>query len=102
MPPRVFIKILVVIAADLGTPECPISLHYCDNWLIVSLSSQDIIITSTLQKKVRLCVNVPKSHLTPSMKVKCIGAVIDTGVYKAFLYTDGATTIIALIRNIKT
>ncbi|KAJ1098777.1 hypothetical protein NDU88_003884 [Pleurodeles waltl] len=85
--PRVFTKVMSVVAAELRKRGIAV-LPYLDDWLIKAKSPELVLhhLQSTTQLLFDLgfSVNMPKSHLEPSQRLLFIGAVLDTTLNRAF------------------
>ncbi|KAJ1135717.1 hypothetical protein NDU88_002152 [Pleurodeles waltl] len=85
--PRVFTKVMSVVAAELRRKGIAI-FPYLDDWLIKAKDPELVLhhLQSTTQLLFDLgfSVNVPKSHLEPSQRLLFIGAVLDTTLGRAF------------------
>ncbi|KAJ1137758.1 hypothetical protein NDU88_004154 [Pleurodeles waltl] len=85
--PRVFTKVMSVVAAELRRKGITV-FPYLDDWLIKAKSPELVLhhLQSTTQLLFDLdfSVNVPKSHLEPSQRLLFIGAVLDTTLNQAF------------------
>ncbi|KAJ1112338.1 hypothetical protein NDU88_000606 [Pleurodeles waltl] len=85
--PRVFTKVMSVVAAELRRKGIAV-FPYLDDWLIKAKSPE--LVSYHLQSTTQLLfdlgfsVNVPKSHLEPSQRLLFIGAVLDTTLNRAF------------------
>ncbi|KAJ1085596.1 hypothetical protein NDU88_005726 [Pleurodeles waltl] len=85
--PRVFTKVMSVVAAELKRKGIAV-FPYLDDWLIKAKSPE--LVSHHLQSTTQLLfdlgfsVNVPKSHLEPSQRLLFIGAVLDTTLSRAF------------------
>ncbi|XP_078520251.1 uncharacterized protein LOC144785006 [Lissotriton helveticus] len=85
--PRVFTKVMAVVAAHLRRSEIHV-FPYLDDWLIKAESPEKVLHhlqeTTQLLHRLGFSINVPKSHLVPSQCNLFIGAVLDTTVCRAF------------------
>ncbi|KAJ1156603.1 hypothetical protein NDU88_009321 [Pleurodeles waltl] len=85
--PRVFTKVMSVVAAELRRKGIAV-FPYLDDWLIKAKSPELVLrhLQSTTQLLFDLgfSVNEPKSHLEPSQRLLFIGAVLDTTLGRAF------------------
>ncbi|KAJ1095605.1 hypothetical protein NDU88_000764 [Pleurodeles waltl] len=85
--PRVFTKVMSVVAAELRRKGIAV-FPYLDDWLIKAKSPE--LVSHHLQSTTQLLfdlgfsVNEPKSHLEPSQRLLFIGAVLDTTLSRAF------------------
>ncbi|KAJ1116790.1 hypothetical protein NDU88_004996 [Pleurodeles waltl] len=85
--PRVFTKVMSVVAAELRRKGIAV-FPYLDDWLIKAKSPE--LVSHHLQSTTQLLfdlgfsVNEPKSHLEPSQRLLFIGAVLDTTLGRAF------------------
>lgn len=92
--PRVFTKMMVVIAAHLR-----LIFPYIDDWLIVAHTEKDLQAnlqtTLDLLTRLGLQVNYKKSSLTPSQRVQFIGAILDsrTGRRHSIVSQQAALTV---------
>ncbi|KAJ1131499.1 hypothetical protein NDU88_009835 [Pleurodeles waltl] len=85
--PRVFTKVMSVVAAELRRKGIAV-FPYLDDWLIKvkspELVSHHLQSTTQLLFDLGFSVNEPKSHLEPSQRLLFIGAVLDTTLSRAF------------------
>ncbi|KAJ1176911.1 hypothetical protein NDU88_002178 [Pleurodeles waltl] len=81
--PRVFTKVMAVVAAHLRRREVAV-FPYLDDWLIKAKSPELVLshlrMTTQLLFDLGFSVSVPKSHLEPSQRLLFIGAVLDTTI----------------------
>ncbi|KAJ1184986.1 hypothetical protein NDU88_001782 [Pleurodeles waltl] len=85
--PRVFTKVMAVVAADLRRKGIAV-FPYLDDWLIKA-ESQGLVLhhlqlATQLFFSLGFSINVSKSHLEPSQRLLFIGAVLDTTLNQAF------------------
>ncbi|KAJ1202912.1 hypothetical protein NDU88_006707 [Pleurodeles waltl] len=85
--PRVFTKVMAVVAAHLHRSGISV-FPYLDDWLLKAPTPQALVThlqtMADLLHSLGFTINVPKSHLTPSQKLSFIGAVLDTVQYWAY------------------
>lgn len=91
MVPRVFKKTMVIIAAHLCLKGI-VLFPYIKNWFLI-VDSKDNLLRNTqtmlsLLQELELCVNQKKSNLALNTCIKFIGAILDTRVYKTFLFSS--------------
>ncbi|KAJ1202338.1 hypothetical protein NDU88_006138 [Pleurodeles waltl] len=85
--PRVFTKVMSVVAAELRREGIAV-FPYLNDWLIKAKSPE--LVSYHLQSTTQFLfdlgfsVNVPKSHLEPSQRLQFTGAVLDTTLNRAF------------------
>lgn len=86
--PRVFRKVLSVVAAHFhyqGSSVFP----YFDDWLLIGRSHQEVLTTTSsllsLLHLLGFCINSEKSVLVPVQTVEFIGATLDSLSAKAYL-----------------
>ncbi|XP_078497067.1 uncharacterized protein LOC144753171 [Lissotriton helveticus] len=98
--PRVFTKVMAVVAAHLrrlGVSVFP----YLDDWLLKAGSPQTVVshlqTTADLLHQLGFSINVPKSHLCPSQKLLFIGAVLDSARFRVYPPEQRVRDIQALI-----
>ncbi|KAJ1209615.1 hypothetical protein NDU88_004989 [Pleurodeles waltl] len=98
--PRVFTKVMSVVAAHLRRKGIPV-FSYLDDWLIKAKSPELVLhhlqVTTQLLFDLGFLVNLPKSHLEPSQRLMFIGAVLDTTLYRAYPLPQRIQNIQALI-----
>ncbi|KAJ1135528.1 hypothetical protein NDU88_001967 [Pleurodeles waltl] len=98
--PRVFTKVMAVVAAHLRKREVAV-FPYLDDWLIKAKSPEIVLshlrMTTQLLFDLGFSVNVPKSHLEPSQRLLFIGAVLDTTRFRAYPPPQRVRDIQALI-----
>ncbi|KAJ1187211.1 hypothetical protein NDU88_003990 [Pleurodeles waltl] len=98
--PRVFTKVMSVVAAELRRKGIAV-FPYLDDWLIKAKSPELVLhhlqSTSQLLFDLGFLVNVPKSHLEPSQRLLFIGAVLDTTLNQAFPLLQRIQDIQALV-----
>ncbi|KAJ1165465.1 hypothetical protein NDU88_005893 [Pleurodeles waltl] len=98
--PRVFTKVMAVVAAELRRRGIAV-FPYLDDWLIKA-KTQELVrchlqSTTQLLYDLGFSINVPKSHLEPSQRLLFIGAILDTTLNRAFPPPQRVQDIQALI-----
>ncbi|KAJ1087084.1 hypothetical protein NDU88_000278 [Pleurodeles waltl] len=98
--PRVFTKVMAVVAANLRRKGIAV-FPYLDDWLIKAKSPKlelhHLQMTTQLLFSLGFSINVPKSHLEPSQRLLFIGTVLDTTLSRAFPPPQWIQDIQALI-----
>ncbi|XP_034289304.1 uncharacterized protein LOC117675085 [Pantherophis guttatus] len=101
--PRVFTKLMSVLAAHLRT--LPIRMQfYLDDLLIQSTSvqaaHQDLATTLRVLREHGFSVNLAKSLLNPATRIQHLGAVIDSKESRVYLSQDRLSSLRSLVRSV--
>lgn len=101
--PRIFTKVLAVLAAHLRSVPVRIQC-YLDNILIQAASPRqtqlDLPLTVRTLHDHGFSINFEKSHLVPTTRLLHLGAVIDTKEGKVYLSLDHRESLVHLIKQI--